>query len=72
MEFKGYLANVRFDHEARLLHGDVQNIRDVVTFQGTTMRELRRAFQESIEDYLEFCNARGEAAHKPISSSGAK
>ena len=67
MEYKGYLANVRFDEQANLFHGEVMNIRDVVTFQGKTVDQLRRAFRDSVEDYLAFCAARGEAAEKPFS-----
>jgi len=32
MEYKGYLAHLEFDNEANLLHGEVMNIRDVITF----------------------------------------
>ena len=43
------------------------NLRDVVTFQGETVEDLRKAFRESIDDYLEFCAARGEEPEKPYS-----
>ena len=60
MEYKGYLAQVEFDDEASLFHGEVINIRDVITFQGQSVDELRQAFEDSVEDYLEFCAERGE------------
>jgi predicted HicB family RNase H-like nuclease len=40
MEYNGYQGRIEFDAEACLLHGDVLNIRDVVTFQGQTLREV--------------------------------
>ncbi|MFI5242072.1 MAG: type II toxin-antitoxin system HicB family antitoxin [Gemmatimonadales bacterium] len=55
------------DDEANLLHGQIVNTRDVITFQGRTVKELRRALEDSIEDYLEFCEERGEAPEKPFS-----
>jgi predicted HicB family RNase H-like nuclease len=67
MEYKGYLAKVEFDDEAGVLHGEVLNLRDVVTFEGKTVAELRKAFRESIDDYLEFCAQRKEAPEKPFS-----
>lgn len=67
MEYKGYLADVEFDDEANIFHGEVINIRDVITFQGQTVNELRQAFFDSVEDYLEFCAERGEAPDKPFS-----
>ena len=61
MEYKGYVGRVEFDDEAGIFHGEVVNIRDVVTFQGKSLDELNRAFRESVDDYLAFCERRGEA-----------
>lgn len=67
MEYKGYIGHVEFDDQANIFHGEVVNLRDVVTFQGSTVEELRKAFQESVDDYLEFCAERGESPEKPYS-----
>ncbi len=67
MEYKGYLAHIAFDAQANLFHGEVINIRDVVTFQGHSVDELRQAFIDSIEDYLSFCAEREEAPDQPFS-----
>jgi predicted HicB family RNase H-like nuclease len=67
MEYNGYIAKVEFDDEAEIFHGEVINLRDVITFQGTSVTELRQAFQDSVEDYLAFCAERGEEPEKPFS-----
>jgi predicted HicB family RNase H-like nuclease len=67
MEYKGYIGKVEVDEDASVFHGEVINIRDVVTFEGKTVTELRRAFHESVEDYLSFCAERGEDPDKPFS-----
>ncbi len=67
MTYKGYSGSVRFDDEAEIFHGEVIGLRDVVTFQGRTVDELKTAFHDSIDDYLDFCESRGEAADKPFS-----
>jgi predicted HicB family RNase H-like nuclease len=67
MEYKGYIAKVEFDPDAKILHGEVVGIRDVVTFQGRTVDEVEKAFQESVDDYLAFCKKRGEQPDKPCS-----
>ena len=61
MRYKEYVGEVEFDDEASLFHGRVANLRDVVTFQGTSITELREALVDSVEGYLEFCAARGDA-----------
>ena len=67
MEYKGYVGHVEFDDEAGIFHGEVLDTRDVITFQGKTVAELKRAFHESIDDYLAFCKERGEEPNKPFS-----
>jgi predicted HicB family RNase H-like nuclease len=67
MEYKGYVGRVEFDPEAGIFHGEVIDTRDVITFQGTSVKELRQAFRDSVDDYLAFCAARGEEPDKPYS-----
>jgi predicted HicB family RNase H-like nuclease len=67
MHYKGYEATVEFDEDAELFHGEVINLRDVITFQGSTAAELKQALAESVEDYIEFCRSRGEEPEKPFS-----
>ncbi len=67
MKYKEYLARVEFDGEADIFHGEIINLRDVITFQGKTTDELKQAFEDSVEDYLEFRAERGEEPDKPFS-----
>ncbi len=67
MEYKGYVAKVEFDDEAEIFHGEVINLRDVITFEGESVAGLKQAFEESVEDYLAFCAERGESPEKPYS-----
>jgi predicted HicB family RNase H-like nuclease len=67
MEYKGYIGKVEFDDEADIFHGEVINTRDVITFQGGGVAELKRAFKDSVDDYLAFCAERGEEPDKPFS-----
>jgi predicted HicB family RNase H-like nuclease len=67
MEYKGYIGKVELDEEAGILYGEVINVRDVITFEGTTVDEIQQAFRDSVDDYLDFCAQRGEAPEKPFS-----
>lgn len=67
MEYKGYIGKIEFDEEAGVIHGEVINTRDVITFQGDSVAGVKQAFHESINDYLEFCKTRGETPDKPYS-----
>ncbi len=67
LEYKGYTGHVEYDDAARIFHGEVLETRDVITFEGTTVKEVERAFRDSVDDYLEFCKERSEEPDKPFS-----
>ena len=67
MNYKGYEGVVELDEGAGVFHGEVINLRDVITFQGASVSELEQAFHDSVDDYLAFCAERGEAPEKPFS-----
>jgi predicted HicB family RNase H-like nuclease len=67
LEYKGYTGHAIFDDEAGIFHGEIENTRDVITFQGRSVDELETAFRESIDDYLEWCAERGKSPDKPFS-----
>ena len=67
MEYKGYLAQIDYDDDNKIFHGEVINLKDVITFEGTCVKDLHQAFIGSVEDYLAFCRERGEKPEKPFS-----
>jgi len=67
LKYKGYTGSVEFDDESGIFHGEVLDLRDVITFQGKSVEEIKKAFRDSIDDYLEFCKERNEKADKPFS-----
>jgi len=67
MEYKGYVGIVEYDAQAKIFHGDIINTRDVITFQGTTVKEIEKSFKESIDDYITWCKEEGVEPEKPYS-----
>ena len=67
MEYKGYIAKVDIDTEARVFHGEVINLRDVTTFEAGCVDDLLQEFHISVDDYLDFCKERGENPERPFS-----
>jgi len=65
--YKGYTGHVKFDDEAEIFHGEVINTRDVITFQGATVSEIKKSFRESVNDYLAFCKERNEEPERLFS-----
>ena len=69
MTHDGYVATIELDEAAGLFHGEVINTRDVLTFQGRTLDELKTAFADTIADYMEWCRARGKEPERPYSGN---
>ena len=67
MRYKGYTGIVEFDEEARIFHGEVVGLRDVITFQGQSVDELEKAMSESVDFYLAWCMERNKEPEKPFS-----
>jgi predicted HicB family RNase H-like nuclease len=66
MEYKGYLGKITYDDKAKIFHGEVIGLKDIITFQGKSANELKKAFQDSIDDYLAWYKERGEQPEKDI------
>lgn len=69
MNYKGYVGIVTYDDEARIFHGEVIGLKDIITFQGTSVEEIEKAFHDSVDDYLIWCKERGEAPEKSFSGN---
>jgi len=67
MIYKGYSAKVEYDDSVKVFHGHVIGLKDVVTFEGSTVKELEKEFRTSVDTYLDFCAAQGRRPEKPYS-----
>lgn len=55
MTYKGYMARVEFDSDDEIFVGHIAGIRDRVGFHADTVADLKEAFCEAVDDYLETC-----------------
>ncbi len=67
MTYKGYAARIEYSDDDACFIGHIAGIVDVVGFHADNVQELRAAFAEAVEDYLETCAKVGRAAQKPAS-----
>jgi predicted HicB family RNase H-like nuclease len=62
-----FLARVEYDDDIETFHGRVVNTRNVITFYGETVADLKREFATSVEVYLEVCAEKGITPERPYS-----
>lgn len=67
LKHKNFIAKVEPDESGEFMHGEVINTKDIITFQGRTIKQLEREFTTSVTDYIDFCHERGEEPEKPFS-----
>jgi predicted HicB family RNase H-like nuclease len=67
MNYKGYSARVDYDDEDAIFTGQIAGIRDGVGFHAETVENLRSAFHEAVEDYIETCAKIGKEPQKAYS-----
>ena len=66
---QGFTGCAWISPEDGVLHGRIEFINDLVTFEGETVAQLEKAFRESVEDYLATCKAVGKRPDKPFSGT---
>jgi len=64
VEYKGYYTYLHFSSEDEVFYGKLLDIDDLVNFEGASVRELKRAFHEAVDDYLETCKELGKEPNK--------
>jgi predicted HicB family RNase H-like nuclease len=67
LQYKGYTACVEFDGRDDIFIGRVFGVRDIISFHGESVGELRREFERAVDDFLDDCAEQGIAPEKPMS-----
>jgi predicted HicB family RNase H-like nuclease len=69
LQYNGYFASVQFSAEDEVFFGQVLGINDLVSFEGTTVKELKKAFNEAVDDYLQTCKELNKEPEKMYKGS---
>ncbi|WP_221394078.1 type II toxin-antitoxin system HicB family antitoxin [Dyadobacter sp. NIV53] len=64
LTYNGYTASITYSSVDEVFFGKILGINDLVTFEGTSVNELKESFQEAVDDYLDTCKSLGKAPDK--------
>ncbi len=67
MQYEDYVARITLDERRGVLHGRVENLADVISFEGVSVDELQKEFEESVNLYLKVCKKKGIEPKRPYS-----
>lgn len=69
LKYKEYLATVEYSTEDEVFYGKLFGINDLVTFEGASVKEIKTAFQEAVDDYIETCKEVNKKPEKSFKGS---
>ena len=59
LKYKGYTGSVDYSEEDNCLYGKVLGMsKNMITYEGQDVNELRKDFEGAIDDYLIVCKAK--------------
>lgn len=68
INYKGYIGHFTFDETKNIFYGRVINSHHLIIFQGKSIKETQEAFQDAINEHLEWCKKYGKEPEKPANA----
>ena len=69
LQYKEYYASIQFSATDEIFTGRVLGINDLINFEGASVSELKKAFKEAVDDYLQTCSRIGKTPDKTYKGS---
>ncbi len=69
MEYKNYVGSVEFSESDGVFFGKVMGIRAMISYEGTSAKELVEDFHGAVDDYLALCEAEGKEPERAYKGS---
>ncbi|MDE6308294.1 MAG: type II toxin-antitoxin system HicB family antitoxin, partial [Bacteroidales bacterium] len=55
LHYKGFMGSVAFSEKDGVFFGKIEGIKQLVNFEGDSVKELKQSFHEAVDDYLTYC-----------------
>lgn len=67
--YKDFIGSVHFNADDEIFFGKIEGIEDLISFEGQSVSELKSAFEESVDDYINVCKENGKDYEKSYKGS---
>ena len=64
LQYKGYFTNISFSVNDKVLHGKIEGIDDLITFESESIADVEKEFHDAVDDYLALCEEIGKEPSK--------
>ena len=70
MKYKGYWAEIKYSDEDEWFCGKIEGLKnDLISFEGETVKELKKDFKDAIDNYLQTCKELNKEPEKQCKGS---
>ncbi len=69
LTYKDFIGTVRYSAEDSVFYGKIEGINDLITFEGTSVKELKEAFTQMVDEHLKECDIEGIIPQKSFKGS---
>lgn len=69
MQYKGYFGSAHYSDEDAVFHGKIEFVRSLVTYEGSNIKSLQKAFKDAVNDYLDVCAEEGKEPEESFKGS---
>lgn len=70
MKYKGYWAEIKYSDEDECFCGKIEGLKNTsISFEGTTVKQLKKDFKDAIDYYLEGCKVHDEEPEQQCKGS---
>jgi len=69
LHYKNYTGSVCFSEEDTVFYGKIIGIKALISYEGDSVSAITNDFQNAVDEYLEFCAAKGKEPEKPFKGS---
>jgi len=66
LKYKGYIGSVETDFDDNILYGKLLHIQDLVSYEADCPANLKKSFEEAVDDYLSECKQLGQEPDRPF------
>lgn len=69
LQYKDFIGSVHFNADDEVFFGKIEGIEDLVSFEANNVIDLKKAFEEAVNDYLLLCKETGKKEEKSYKGS---
>jgi len=69
LDYKGYIGSIEVSVDDRVLYGQVQGIKSLLSYEGENIGLLEQDFKDRVDEYLEDCKSEGIEPQKPYTGN---